>query len=353
MTEKKTAAALPEPMVPADVDLRGLEYMPLLGAKLFSSEFELEATDTEFRAGVRLWWAAWNQVPAASLPASDRSLCKLVGFDDNMAKWRKVKDRALHGFELCADGRLYHRRLSEQALIAWEKRSEHRHEKNSPNGDRERQERHRAERAAMFEQLRAAGATAPWNIKTADLRQLVTATVTQPTTGAGTGPVTTPDTAPVMAGVMGKTGRDGTGRNGKDSSGGLPSHAARALEPPDDRGDTDEVDAAQQGPSHAGTACRAMREAGLSDTNPGDPRLLALLESGTTVDELRGIAKEAADKGKGWPWALKVIASRRQEAAGIRTTPSAAVRSPVANRQQQIELENERVAREWAQEAQP
>ena len=61
-----TDTELPSPLVPAEVDLRGLEYMPLLGARLFESDFYLDADDAEFRIGVRLWWAAWNQVPAGS-----------------------------------------------------------------------------------------------------------------------------------------------------------------------------------------------------------------------------------------------------------------------------------------------
>ena len=68
---------LPEPMTPADCDLRGLEYMPLLGQHLFGSEFNARANDSEWRAGLTLWWAAWCQVPAASLPDDDVALCAL------------------------------------------------------------------------------------------------------------------------------------------------------------------------------------------------------------------------------------------------------------------------------------
>ncbi len=61
----------PAPLVPADVDLRGLEYMPLLGARLMASDFHARASDSEWRAALTLWWAAWQQVPAGSLPDDD------------------------------------------------------------------------------------------------------------------------------------------------------------------------------------------------------------------------------------------------------------------------------------------
>lgn len=111
---------LPDPSVPADCDLRGYDYMPLFGHKLFSSTFDAKATDAEFRAAMRLWWSAYaEQCPAASLPDDDDVLCKAAGFGRDVKAWRKVKDRALHGFVKCSDGRLYHFALSEEAVKAY------------------------------------------------------------------------------------------------------------------------------------------------------------------------------------------------------------------------------------------
>lgn len=109
---------LPEPLTPSYCDLRGYDYMPLFGHKLFSSTFDAKATDAEFRAAMRLWWSAYaEECPAASLPDDDDVLCKAAGFGrDNMKAWRKVKERALHGFIKCSDGRLYHVALSEEAV---------------------------------------------------------------------------------------------------------------------------------------------------------------------------------------------------------------------------------------------
>lgn len=290
---------LPDPLMPDDVDLRGLEYMPLLGGRLFSSDFDLEATDAEFRVGLRLWWKAWNQQPAASLPNNEKMLCKLAGFDDNMAKWRKLRDRALHGFVLCSDGRLYHPVLAEQALIAWDKRAEDRAKRDN---EAERKRRERAERSRMFNQLRAVGVTPAWNTSTADLRELVTQHVTQHVTRTGhvdqSQPVTRTGTA--------KTGRDGTGQEyiAPDTR-SADSHAgARVADPPPG-----------VHPTQAGLMCRAMKASGTVDVNPGHPDLLALIEAGATEAEFVGAAQTAAGKGKGFAYAIGALKRQRIEAA--------------------------------------
>ncbi len=113
---------LPEPLTPPDCDLRGLEYMPLLGHHLFGSDFNARANDSEWRAAVTLWWAAWTQKPAASLPDDDVALCRLADLGRDLKTWAKVKKMALHGFVKCSDGRIYHPVLAQQALLAFEKR---------------------------------------------------------------------------------------------------------------------------------------------------------------------------------------------------------------------------------------
>jgi len=130
------------PMTPADCDLRGLEWMPLYGGRLFGSDFDAHASDAEWRAALQLWWAAWNQVPAASLPDDDVALCRLAGFGRDVKAWRKVKERALYGFTICTDGRYYHKALAVFALESWQRRLR----------DRERKAKYRAEK-----ERRAAG----------------------------------------------------------------------------------------------------------------------------------------------------------------------------------------------------
>ncbi len=229
----------------------------------------------------------------------DDRICKLAGLDENRAKWRKVRARALHGFVQCSDGRLYHPIIAAQALIAWEKRAEHLAEKEN---EADRQRRVRADRKRIFEQLRAAGVTPKWDIPMRDLRELVALHVTPPVTVTGsqhvTPPVTVTDTA--------KTGRDGTGieKTGPDTHTADSTAEERDHEPP-----------AEFSPTQAGLICRAMRQAGIADTNPGHPDLLALIAAGATGDEFTGAARAAIDKGKGFLYALGTLKGQRIEAA--------------------------------------
>lgn len=311
--EGRDLSDLPAPLVPAEVDLRGLEYMPLLGSRLFSSNFDLDSTDSEFRVGLKLWWAAWNQVPAASLPKEENRLRKLAGLEDNGAKWRKVRARALQGFIECSDGRLYHPIVAEQALIAWERRAADREEREH-EADRKRRER--AERSRMFEELRAVGVVPAWNIKTGELRTLHVERVTQPVRVTGDAPVTQPVTVtgaePVTRTVTAKTGRDGTGQEET-------ALAVSAREP-------DAVDPEQPPPATVvGEIAAALRRGGLNPTqfNAGDTRALELHRQGATFAEFEGLAREAVTKGIGnpWPWVLTVLPDRRSKAAGLVLSP--------------------------------
>lgn len=131
----------PQPMAPTDCDLRGMEWMPFYGARLFESDFEARATDAEFRAAVHLWWACWQQVPAGSLPDDDAVLCKAAGLGRDIKTWKRLRSgNALHGFVKCSDGRLYHVFQCENATNSWKRRLKARERKarwrdgNGPEG---------------------------------------------------------------------------------------------------------------------------------------------------------------------------------------------------------------------------
>ncbi len=126
------------PLVPADVDLRGYEFMPLYGHHLFGSDFNARVTDAGWRAALTLWWAAWNQVPAASLPADDIALTRLADLGRDVKSFRKIKGEALHGFVECDDGRLYHKALAGWALEAWDRRVKERDRKAKWRESRQR-----------------------------------------------------------------------------------------------------------------------------------------------------------------------------------------------------------------------
>lgn len=145
-----------EPLTPPECDLRGLEWMPLFGDRLFASETWLMASPEGRCAALALWWAAWKQKPAASLADDDRVLAQLAGYGMAIKAWRQIRDEAMRGFIKCSDGRLYHPVVAEQAIEAWERRIK----------DRERKARWRKGRdgggdgeAAQEERGRDAGET--------------------------------------------------------------------------------------------------------------------------------------------------------------------------------------------------
>ncbi len=113
---------LPAPPVPADCDLRSFPYLPLDVVRLRDSRLTATATGDEFRAAVLLWCAAWHQVPASSLPTDDRELAALAGYGRDVKGWRKVREMAVHGWSVHADGRMYHQVVAEKAAEAWHQR---------------------------------------------------------------------------------------------------------------------------------------------------------------------------------------------------------------------------------------
>src|SRR4051812_13793999 len=119
-----TTRDLPPPLSPPECDLRGYEYMPLFGQRLAGSTFYSLALSNP-RAGLaalKLWWEAWQQCPAGSLPSDDRTLCRMADFGTDLRGWGRAKTVALHGFIMCSDGRLYHPLLCSEALLAYGKR---------------------------------------------------------------------------------------------------------------------------------------------------------------------------------------------------------------------------------------
>jgi hypothetical protein len=109
---------LPAPPVPPDLDLQKCHYMPIDVVRFRDSRFAFETKGEEFRAGMLLRFASWHQKPASSLPNDDAVLARLAGFGRDLEAWHDVKRGALHGWEECSDGRLYHPEIVEKALEA-------------------------------------------------------------------------------------------------------------------------------------------------------------------------------------------------------------------------------------------
>ena len=122
-----TAQELPAPLVDANVDLRGYEFMPFFGDRLFGSETWMECNPEAKVAALRLWWRAYaHEVPAGSLPAKDVLICQYAGYEANPRAWARLKPSAMRGWVLCSDGRLYHPFVAELATEAFVRRLEQR-----------------------------------------------------------------------------------------------------------------------------------------------------------------------------------------------------------------------------------
>jgi hypothetical protein len=106
------------PLVPPDIVIPRLPWVPIYADRLWESNFWGVATDAEFRAAFCLWLKAWNQKPPGSLPTDDRLLCRLAELNGNLAKWHKVKRIALRHWIECDDGRLYHPVVAEVVIDA-------------------------------------------------------------------------------------------------------------------------------------------------------------------------------------------------------------------------------------------
>lgn len=120
----------PAPLVPPEVDLRGLGGFMLRTDRLLASELVALGSPEECWAAVLLWCRAWQQTPAASLPDDDRVLASFSGAG---RRWKHVKDMAMRGFVLCSDGRWYHRVLADEALEAWSRRLKFRERSDKAN----------------------------------------------------------------------------------------------------------------------------------------------------------------------------------------------------------------------------
>lgn len=130
MTLAPTAATpdrFADPLTPEGCDLTDFEFMPLSVTKLRKSKAWLMCKRKPNLAFymINLWTAAWHEVPAASLEDNDDVLADLAMCAD-LDRWAEIKEDVMHGFQMCADGRLYHPVVAEKALEAWLEKLAHR-----------------------------------------------------------------------------------------------------------------------------------------------------------------------------------------------------------------------------------
>jgi len=135
-----------DPLVPPEVDLRDFDYLPLYGDRLFNSDTWALCDSDEKVAALRLWWRAWHEEPAGSLPDNDRLLADRAGYGVAVKAFLAVKENAMRGWTRCSDGRLYHPVVASIALEVWQTK---RKKKADNAADRERKRLKRlAEEAA-------------------------------------------------------------------------------------------------------------------------------------------------------------------------------------------------------------
>lgn len=103
--------------------------------------------------------------------------------------------------------------------------------------------------------------------------------------------------------------------------------SAPSDEPHTDTNTEDSVRCLPRAQTHAGEACRAMREAGMADVNPASPTLTTMLQQGITLAELADAARAAVAQGKGFAWALSRAAGQRADAARVALAPAVAKRA--------------------------
>lgn len=148
----------PEPLTPADSDLRDFRFMPLDVVRFAQSDLVAMEDPAAIVAAVLLWGASWHSLPAGSLTNDDRLLARAAGYGRGGAEWALVRDGAMRGWVECSDGRLYHPVVAEKVIDAWAGRLRMRH-RSFCAAIRKHNERHplRKIEAPSFEEWEAAG----------------------------------------------------------------------------------------------------------------------------------------------------------------------------------------------------
>jgi Protein of unknown function (DUF1376) len=275
-----------DPLVPRNIDLRDFAYMPLDTVRLRDSSMALKASDAEFRAAVILWCVAWHQVPAGSLPNDDDDLASFVGFGRDVRKWRRLREGALRGFQLCSDGRLYHPVLAEKALEAFTGKLRLRHrrccERIKKNAQRHKTAPHYPTFEEWKEHLDATGSD-EWRF----LPDLSQGTIEAC-------PEDVPRESLPLKGI-GDRG-EGIGDRGEVISSTTLTASTHTPQ------STDPIE----------RACALMVEAGCKSVSKSRRELHAAIREGVTPEELADTVREAIAGSKTSPFAWAITTARRR-----------------------------------------
>ena len=286
MTER---TILPEPLVPADVDLRDFAFMPLDVARLRDSELASNETPEACWAAVLLWAASWHQVPASSIPNDNKWMAKQAGYVSRGkidGRWGTVKIGALRGFVECTDGRLYHAVVAEKAMDAWKAKLGQRLKTECARIKKHNQRHGTSIPYPEFDDWFAAGCPQGQPLYV-------------PGDKAGMSPRSPHEN---QSKGQGEAQGQGQGQEEKEN-------------PPFTASTSEGGDLAGHLPTPAGLICRALKRAGISNVNPGHATLQVLLAAGATEAEFLGAVDAARDKGDPFAYLLGVVEGQRKRAA--------------------------------------
>lgn len=132
-------AELPEPILPAEVDMRRLPAMLLDVNRVLASDTAVKARRNPAIGWVsfRLWCFAWRELPAGSLPADDERIAQMA--DVTPEVWEQIRRDVMRPWVKCRDGRVYHPVVCEKAWAAWMTQMEIGYQAHLGNAKKQRQ----------------------------------------------------------------------------------------------------------------------------------------------------------------------------------------------------------------------
>lgn len=112
----------PAPLVPAECDLTGFEFMPLEIERLRKSKAWLRARRIPFLAFhlLNMWMRAFTESPAGSIENDDDTLADAASCAPET--WPSMREEVMRGWILCTDNRWHHPVVAEKVLSGWAER---------------------------------------------------------------------------------------------------------------------------------------------------------------------------------------------------------------------------------------
>ncbi|WP_241300798.1 DUF1376 domain-containing protein [Burkholderia cenocepacia] len=305
---------LPNPLTPADCDLRDFPFMPLDVQRLCDSDLAALESPEACWAALLLWSKSWHQVPAASLPDDDRVLAKFTGYQRAPAAWQAIREGALRGWIKCSDGRLYHPVVAEKANEGWFAKHRQAHDKL-------------CERVRKRNKTRAEAGLVPLEVP--ELEQWIDA-------GRPLEKALFPEEFRTAS--VGKADASvGTKKDFQRNVDGIPAENALKGKEGKGQGEVNPSGSSTRGTdtlagerARPGELSAAMRRHSV-EAQPGDPRVIAAADAGVTVETIEAACVEAkaAKPNERIPPAYVLSIATRWTADAAK--PPAARASPSAN----------------------